>query len=411
MKKRKVALVYDWVDKWGGVERLLLVLHKMYPNAQLYTSFYNRKTATWAKDIRVKTSFMQDLPEFVKKNRVLSLPFFPFAFRSFDFSSYDTVISVTSSFAKFIQTKPSTDSTSSPQANHICILLTPTRFLWSHQKEYFPHVTIIRMMVTPMLFLLRWWDKKAAQSPDILFSISEHVQKRVKKYYERESEVLYPPFNYESWNKVKSKVKSQKSKVRVKIQNTFPLDIQNTSYYLVVSRLEPYKKIELVFRLFNQSKQPLIVVGSGTQEKKLKNMASENILVFKNLSEVELGYLYKHAQALIMPQNEDFGYISLEAQFFGCPVVSYKNSGAAETIINKKTGILFNQQSIKSLSNAIERLKYIPYNERHESDYLRGRSWHKTLATFKKKISQAVRKNSGRSLNSSAHRTKTHSRV
>jgi len=269
------------------------------------------------------------------------------------------------------------------------------------------------MMVTPLLFLLRWWDEHATQGPDVIFSISEHVQKRVKKYYKRDSELLYPPFNYEYWKNIKLRITNYelRKKPVIKIQNSFPLDIKNTSYYLVVSRLEPYKKIELVVRLFSQSKQFLIVVGTGTQEKKLKNLASENILFFKNLSDVELGYLYKHAQALIMPQDEDFGYTAVEAQFFKCPVISYKNSGVAETIVNKKTGILFNQQSVKSLSNAIERSKRITYNDRHESDYLRRGGWNTTVATFKKKVSQAVRKNSGRTINSSAHRTKTHSRV
>ena len=161
MKKRKVALVYDWVDKWGGVERLLLILHKMYPNAPLYTSFYNRKAAPWVKGIKVKTSFMQDLPDFIKKNRVLSLPFFPFAFRSFNFDKYDTVITITSSFAKFIKVKPST--------KHICILLTPTRFLWSHQNEYLP--SSIKHLIEPLMPKLKKWDFSTAQKPYFIFSI------------------------------------------------------------------------------------------------------------------------------------------------------------------------------------------------------------------------------------------------
>ena len=174
MKKRKVALVYDWVDKCGGVERLLLVLHKMYPNAPLYTSFYNRKTATWAKGIRIKTSFMQDLPDFIKENRVLSFPFFLSAFRSFDLSRYDTVISISSAFAKGVITKRNT--------KHIAIILTPPRFLWSHLKDY-PTITIFRKMVIPLIGLLKKWDFSMAQKPDVIFSISKHVQKRVKKYY------------------------------------------------------------------------------------------------------------------------------------------------------------------------------------------------------------------------------------
>ena len=392
MKKRKVALVYDWVDKWGGVERLLLVLHKMYPNAPLYTSFYNRKAAPWAKGIRIKTSFMQDLPEFIKGNRVLSLPFFPFAFRSFDLSKYDTVISVSSALAKGISTEPKTKP--------IAIILTPPRFLWSHQKEYLRGS--IKHLIEPLLSILKKMDFKVSQRPDKLFAISEHVQKRIKKYYKRDSEVLYPPFDFAYWKKIKKQNSTKKFKPSFYF-------IPKKEYFLVVSRLEKYKKIDLVIRKLNIIKKPLIIVGTGTEEKALKHIASDNILFLKNLTDSEVAYLYTYAKALIMPQNEDFGYTSLEAQFFGCPVISYKNSGAAETIIHKKTGVLFDHQSIKSLSRAIETSKKITYNVRHESDYLRGRSWHKTMATFKKKVSQAVRKNSGRPLNTSAYSTKANS--
>lgn len=394
MKKRNVALVYDWVDKWGGVERLLLVLHRMYPNAPLYTSFYNRKTATWAKGIKIKTSFMQNLPEFVKSDRVLSLPFFPFAFSSFDFSKYDTVISVTSSFAKFIKVKPS--------SKHICILLTPTRFLWSHQNDYFP--SSIKDLMAPLMTRLKKWDFEAAQRPDKLFAISKHVQGRVQKYYRRETELLYPPFDSNYWKKINRTIQSKNFRPKLYF-------IPKNEYFLVVSRLEQYKKIDLVINTFNKSKLPLIIVGAGSKEESLKRIASGNILFLKNLTDSEVAYIYTYAKALIMAQNEDFGYTSLEAQFFGCPVISYKNSGVAETIANKKAGILFDYQSLNSLTSAIETSKKIPYNVRHESDYLRGWSWHKTMATFKKKVSQAVRENSRRSINTSTHSTKTHSRV
>ncbi|MBP6883476.1 MAG: glycosyltransferase [Microgenomates group bacterium] len=380
MKKQKIALVYDWVDKWGGVERLLLELHRIYPAAPLYTSFYNPKTAPWARSIKIKTSFMQNLPDFVKKSRVLSLLFFPFAFLSFDLSRYDTIISVSSAFAKGVKT--------TPNQKHISIILTPPRYLWSHQNDYLNNS--IKYLFEQCLNILKWCDFKIAQKPDVLFSISDRVRHRVKKYYRRDSEVLYPPFDTAYWSQIKKQISTKKFRPGFYF-------IPKNEYYLVVSRLETYKKIDLVLQLFKQLKQPLIVVGSGTQENKLKQFVKKNkmnnILFLKNVTDADVAYLYTYARALTMPQEEDFGYTSLEAQFFGCPVISFKNSGAAETIINGKSGILFDKQSIKSLSNAIERSKSIPYNDRHESDYLRGRSWHKTVATFKKKITEAVRKN------------------
>src|SRR3989338_4724965 len=138
MTGKRIAIVYDWLDKWGGVERGLLTLHEMFPEAHWYTSYFDRKQAPWAKKItgsfahaqddKIKTSFIQKLPGFIKKNRILSLPFYPYAFESFDFRDYDLVISVTSSFAKGVITKPGT--------KHICYLLTPTRWLWSQQAIY-----------------------------------------------------------------------------------------------------------------------------------------------------------------------------------------------------------------------------------------------------------------------------------
>lgn len=381
MKKQKIALVYDWVDKWGGVERLLLTLHELYPKAPLFTSFYNPKTALWAKKLKIKTSFMQSFPDFVKRSRVLSFLFFPTAFQSLDLSQYDTVISVSSAFAKGIKT--------TPRQKHISIVLTPPRYLWSQEKNYLTN-SAVRVGLTPLVRLLRRWDFTIAQKPDVLFSISDRVRHRVKKYYHRDSEVLYPPFNTAYWSKIKTQISSKKYRPSVYF-------IPKNEYYLVVCRLERYKKIDLVIRAFDRTKEQLIIVGTGSQENSLKKFVNkeklQNVMFFKNLSDDEVAYLYAYAKALIMPQDEDFGYTSLEAQYFGCPVISYKNSGAAETIAHKKTGILFDKQSINSLSNAIERSKSIPYNDRHESDYLRGRSWHKTMATFKKKISQAVRKN------------------
>lgn len=389
MKKQRIAIVYDWVDKFGGVERLLLVLHRMYPNAPLYTSFYNKRSARWAKKIKVRTSFMQRLPGFITKSRAFSLLFFPIAFWSLDLSKYDAIISVSSAFAKRVRT--------TKKQNHIAIILTPPRYLWSQQKSYLP-IVFVRSIVLPLLAVLRQIDISSAQQPKILFSISERVRQRVKKFYQRDSELLYPPFDVKHWRSIKDAVK------KLRLPSPPLYFIPSTPFYLVVSRLEPYKNIELVLEAFKQLNWMLVVVGTGTQERKLKRMASENVLFFKHLNDVQLGYLYTHARALIMPQDEDFGYTSLEAQFFECPVISYKNSGAAETILPSKTGVLFEKQSVSSLTNAIERSNRMTYNDRHESDYLRGRSWNTTLATFKKKISQTVRNHHRKPINPSAHR-------
>src|SRR3989338_7774346 len=189
----KTAIVYDWIDKWGGVERLLLTLSEIFPDADFYTSIYDPIKAPWAKDLNIKTSYMQRLPDKIKKNRILSIPFYPFAFENFNFNNYDLVISVTSSFAKGIITKPET--------KHICILLTPPRFLWLYSHLYIP--ADYQSLFWGYLQYLKKWDLAAANRPDKIISISKTVQKRTKKIYNRDSEVIYPPFDFSYWGKIK----------------------------------------------------------------------------------------------------------------------------------------------------------------------------------------------------------------
>jgi glycosyltransferase involved in cell wall biosynthesis len=326
---KRVAVVYDWIDKWGGVERVLLKFQEIFPEAVFYTSYFDKEKADWAKNFKIKTSFLQNFPNFIKKNRILSFIFYPFAFESFDFSDYDLVISVTSSFAKSIITKPGT--------KHICYMLTPTRYLWSHQKEY------LNNKLLGYTEMIKKWDYVAAQRPDKIISISETVRKRCLKYYRRNSEVIYPPFDTEYWKNIKPKATGKK-------------------YFLVVSRLEPYKRIELIIKTFNRLKENLIIVGEGTEEVKLKQMAGDQITFLSKLSDQDLGGLYANAQALIMPQEEDFGYVSLEAQFFNCPVIAYKKGGAMETVLDGKTGLFFDRQKEIYLIRAIERFNKIKYN-------------------------------------------------
>ncbi len=343
--KKKIAIVYDWFDKWGGVERIILILKEIFPEADFFTSYVDFNKAFWVKNFKIKTSFIQRLPDFIKKNRLLSLPFYPISFELFNFENYDLVISITSSFAKGIITKPKT--------KHICYLLTPTRFLWSHSQDYFKN-HFFHFFVGKYLNYLKKWDKVASKRPDKIISISKTVKERVKKYYQLESEVIYPPFDIDYWEKIKLNINEKKIKEKLKIKNK--------NFYLVVSRLEPYKKVDLVIKTFNNLKENLIVVGDGSQKRYLKNLAYKNIHFFSYLKDEELAYLYSQSQALIIPQNEDFGYVCLEGQFFHCPIIAYNQGGATETVLEGKTGIFFNKQEEEALINAIERFNKIKYN-------------------------------------------------
>ena len=332
----KIAIVYDWLDKWGGVERLLLILAEMYPNAWFYTSYFDPAKAAWAKNLNIKTSYIERMPDFIKKNRKSSIPFYPFAFESFDFSGYDLVISASSGFAKGIITRPPT--------KHICLLLTPTRYLWIHPDEYKTNTPWLK----PYVKYLKKWDRIAAQRPDTIISISKTVQERAKVYYKRNSTVIYPPFDIRYWSDIKALMSNSKYQIKSKIQ------ILDHDFFLIVSRLEAYKKVKLAIQTFNNlSNKRLIIVGTGSQLNELKNLAKSNIFFLADATDKELGLYYSNAQGLIMPQEEDFGLVALEAQFFGCPVISFRKGGALETVIENQTGIFFDKQTVDSLSDCI----------------------------------------------------------
>ena len=252
---KKVAIVYDWMDSWGGVERVLLELHDLYPDATFYTSYYDKKKAAWAKDLKIVQSFIKYLPDFIKKNRKLSLLLYPFAFESFDFTGFDLVISVTSSYAKGVVTRPET--------RHICYMLTPPRFLLGQQKKYLS--SHVRFIVQPYTNYLRKWDAIASKRPDKIIAISKTVSERIKKYYGLESDYLYPPFDADYWRSLLNR-HSERSE-----------ESQGQNYFLIVSRLEPYKKVDLAIEVFNRlPDRKLIIIGTGTEERALKSKSFDH---------------------------------------------------------------------------------------------------------------------------------------
>ncbi len=347
MNNKKIAIVYDWIDSWGGVERVLLQLAEAFPQVDFYTSYVDLHKARWAQRLNMYPSFIQKLPGFIKKNRLLSLPLFPYAFESFNLSQYDLVISVTSAFSKSVITQPGT--------RHICYLLTPPRYLWGMTGEYAStsgKVSYLKTMIaSPLLYSLRQFDYIAAQRPDKILSISQAIRHRCLTYYHRDSDVLYPPFDLVYWKKIRESVEN--------LSKPYTED-----YYLLVSRLEPYKSVDIAIDLFNKTKKNLMIIGNGTQKRRLLQKAGTTIRFIEHQTDTELALWYMHAQALIMPQEEDFGYVALEAQLMGCPVVAYTKGGAQETLIANKTGFFFASQSEESLQEALERLSMSAYNGR-----------------------------------------------
>lgn len=356
---KKIAFVYDWADKWGGVERILLRLKQLYPDASWFTSYVDEQAAPWAKQFGFKTSFIQHLPFWVRKSRILSFVLYPLAFESFDMSSYDIVFSVTSSFAKGVITKPGTI--------HICYLLTPTRYLWSHHNDYLTFWK--RCILFPLFSWMRKWDKVAAYRPDHIYSISHNVQKRCLTYYGRDSRVIYPGFNYEYWSRMK-KISINATKDSQSLLDKYTL--KGNSYYLVVSRIEPYKKVDLVVEAFHKMQdRKLIIVGKGSGLGKLVRASNNNILFIQNISDEQLAQLYTFARACIIPQEEDFGYVALEAQTCGCPLIAYKKGGVLETLISHPSHKYLMTQTVDELVKTVYEYDKIEANKRVDSRNVR----------------------------------------
>ena len=307
---KNTALVYDRVNKWGGAERVLLALHEIFPQAPLFTAVYNPETAGWAEVFpKVIPSILQKFP-FAKSHHELYPWLTPLAFESFNFNKYDAVISVTSADAKGIITQSKTF--------HLCYCLTPTRYLWSHENFYKSKVSNI---FHSLFNYLKSWDLVASHRPDSYIAISKTVQNRISSFYNLSSTVIYPPVDV----------------------NKFP-PIPGGEYFLSVGRLVSYKQPETLVDLFNELDLPLVIIGSGSEEKKLKAKAKSHIKILGHVSETELIHHYQKAKALISLHEEDFGLVYAEAQAAGKPVLALNTGGVREIVEHNKTGYLANNR-------------------------------------------------------------------
>jgi len=339
----KIALIYDRVNKIGGAERVVEALHEIWPQAPLYTAVYDKKSASWAKGFVVIVSFLQKIP-FAKTAHELLPWLTPLAFKSFDLSKFEVVISVTSAEAKFVKTNP--------RQLHVCYCLTPTRYLWSGFWDYLknPGFGVFNWLARAIFWLwapiLRMWDFSGSRKIDQFLAISTEVKKRIRKYYRRESEVIYPSAGFD-------KFKIQKSKC--KITN------KSSKFFLVVSRLVPYKNIDLIVKAFNKTKLKLKIIGIGNQLNYLKKIANSNVEFLGQVSDEQLLIYYADCQALVMAAVEDFGLTAVEVQFAGRPVIAYRGGGALDSVVEGKTGLLYDDLSEESLRLALIRFESIKF--------------------------------------------------
>lgn len=357
LRSLRVALVHDYLNQAGGAEKVVQVFTEMFPGAPIYTSVYDRKAMPdfW-RGLDIRTSFMQHIWPGLSGAKAL-VPLFPPAFESFDLRDYDLVLSSTTAFAKGVITQPETC--------HICYCNSPTRFLWRYhdyvQHERFPPG--IRPLLPVLATPFRLWDYNAAQRVDYFVAGSYNAARRIAKHYRRDSDVVQSPIDI----------------------GRFTPSAQVEDYFLVVSRLQPYKAIHLAVEACGQLGLPLRIIGDGPDRKRLESLAGPTVRVLGRLTDEEVRRQMARARALIVPGEEDYGLAPLEAQASGRPVIAYRAGGALETICEGRTGLYFDEPTVQSLCHVLER-----FQDTFDPQVLRAHAARFDIAEFKQKLYEVV---------------------
>jgi len=329
----RVALVHDWLIHMRGGEKVLEALAELYPDATVYTLFYNRKKISPAlQAMIIKPSFLHYLPGVQFYYRWL-LPLFPWVIKTLKINDADLVISSSHCVAKAV--------TVPPGALHVCYCHTPMRYLWGFEDIYFDRYPgILRSFISWFFNSLRKWDVASNRTVDQFIANSKNVSDRIQKYYGRDSVVIHPPVDTSHFRKVEGKP---------------------GTYYLAVSHFVPYKRIDLVIEAFNDFDRLLLIVGAGPMESKYRRLRqSEKIFFLGPLSNDKLREMYSGAQALIFPAEEDFGIVPVEAQACGTPVIAYGKGGSLETV---QSGVFFKEQVPESVRNAVLEFEQKTFNK------------------------------------------------
>ena len=320
----RIALVHDWLNQVGGAEDVLETLAGMFPTAPIYTSMYWREGMPPAyRGWDIRTTWMDLLPGIYRHHQPY-LPLYPLAFAQVDLSAYDVVLSNKSGFCHRVSTG---------EATHICYCLTPTRYVWDFEdyaaREALP--STLKRALRPVIRLLRRWDFRAAQHVNHFVAISREVQARIQHYYGRDSVVIHPPVD----------------------TNRFQPAPTHDDYYLIVSRLIPYRRIELAVSAFNQLGLPLVIAGDGRDRPRLEALARPNVTFLGYVPDEELPGLFARCRAYVLPGVEDFGIAPVQAQAAGRPVIAPRAGGALDTVVEGETGIFFDAPTPEALGATI----------------------------------------------------------
>jgi glycosyltransferase involved in cell wall biosynthesis len=350
----RVGIVHDYLNQQGGAEKVAEVFSRMFPAAPVFTSIYRPESVDpyWTT-VDVRTSFMQKLAPSLQLAKAL-LPLYPPAFESFDLTEFDVVISSASTFSKGVITRPETC--------HVCYCYSPSRFAWRYHEyvaqEQFPPAA--RALLPLVVSGLRVWDYAAAQRVDQFVGISTAVAERIEKHYRRPAVVVEPPVDLALYRGV----------ARV------------GDFYLVMARLQSYKRIDLAVEACSRLGLRLKVAGDGPDRTRLESVAGPSVEFLGRVTDSEARDLLSHCLALLCPGEEDFGLAPVEAQASGRPVIAYRAGGALDTVIDGETGVFFSPQTLDALTDVLAR--FDPHS--FEGSRLRDNAERFSLDTFKDRM-------------------------
>ncbi|MBN1681595.1 MAG: glycosyltransferase [Anaerolineae bacterium] len=339
----KLALVHDWLNQIGGAEDVLARLVDCYPQAPVYTSMYAQELMpdsyrTWT----IRPTWMNRLPG-IYQHHQRYLPLYPLAFDRLDLSDYDVVLSNKSGFCHGVRTGPDT--------LHICYCLAPTRYVWN-LNDYLDREQLgsnVRLAARVVARLFRQWDYAAAQRVDHFIAISTEIQQRIRRFYGRESTVLYPP---------------------VDVAERFSISDVTDDYFLIVSRLIPYKRIDLAVQACSKLGLPLLIGGQGRDRERLEAMAGPTVQFLGFVPDADLPDLFARCRAFIFPGLEDFGITPLQAQAAGRPVIAFEGGGALDTVLPGETGVFFSEPTVEALGDVLSTFDetiFDPVRARHHA--------------------------------------------
>jgi glycosyltransferase involved in cell wall biosynthesis len=353
------VLCHDWLTGMRGGERVLEILCEGFPHAPIITLIHNpRAVSDLINRHPVATSWLQKVPAIMKHYRWF-LPFFPSAIEHLAVPHARLLISTSHCVAKGIKPVPGTV--------HVCYCFTPMRYAWTLHEEYFGANPALRLLAEPLLWALRRWDRRSSARVDRFVAISGHVRERIRRFYGRDADIVYPP---------------------VDTERCTPAAHRPGGFDLVVSALVPYKRIDLAVRVYTHNGYPLKIVGVGGDLRKLRSMAGRNIEFLEWLPDERVVDLYRTCRLLVFPGEEDFGIVPLEAQACGCPVVAYARGGALETIQDGVSGVFFQEQTAASLQGAIDRCA----TARWDPQAIRANAERFDVQTFIRGFSDSVSK-------------------